>query len=177
MNKKLLAAALVCLIAISICVGMTMAYIVSRSNSVTNVFTVGSIDITLTESTGANYLMAPGTQVKKNPTVTVKSGSEDCWLFFKIEEDGDVDTYLEYAIDNGWTPLDNVDGVYYRKVYKSDTSQSFAILQSNIVTVKEDVTKEMLSLLTHMPKLSFTAYAVQSQGIDSATLAWQELDR
>ena len=80
---------------------------------VKNTFTVGDINIGLTETT-TDYKMVPGNTIAKDPTVTVKAESEACWLFVKVTESENLDTFITYAIAEGWTKLQ--DGVYYREV-------------------------------------------------------------
>ena len=94
--------------------GGTYAWLVAKSDTVTNVFTVGDINVTLTESKDLDLKMMPGKTITKDPQVTVKANSEACWLFVKIEKSADVDAFLEYSVDSGWTELSGVDGVYYR---------------------------------------------------------------
>ena len=92
----------------------TMAYLTS-TDEVKNTFTVGDINIGLTETT-ADYKMVPGNTIAKDPTVTVKANSEACWLFVKVTESTDLKDFITYAIAEGWTALPGVDGVYYREV-------------------------------------------------------------
>lgn len=69
-------------------VGGTVAWLVAKTDPVVNTFTYGDINITLTETTGENYKIIPGVDIGKDPKVTVKAGSEACWLFVKVEEEG-----------------------------------------------------------------------------------------
>ena len=72
-------------------IGGSVAWLTATSNTVTNTFTVGNIDIELTEESGSTYKMVPGNTIQKNPKVTVKTGSEACWLFVKIEKQNKID--------------------------------------------------------------------------------------
>ena len=81
--------------------------------------------------------MVPGNAIEKDPTVTVKSGSEECWLFVKVEESANLDTYIDYAIADGWTELEEGSGVYYREVAASQADTAFSVLNDNKVSVKE----------------------------------------
>ena len=119
-KKKLIAlfSALVCVVALG--VGTTVAYITSFAGSVRNTFTVGDIELTLGETTGATYQLIPGTSVKKDPRVTVGGGSEDCWLFIKLTKTQNPDRYLTYSISDGWIPLHGYADVYYRSVTNVD---------------------------------------------------------
>lgn len=177
--KVVLMSLVTCLMAFTI-IGGTVAWLMTKTDSVVNVFTYGDINIELAETTGENYKMVPGNKIAKDPKITVLKDSEDCYLFVKIEEstDAKLSDYIEYTLANGWTALDGVTGVYYREVSNSNQEQVFSVLQDDQVKVKGTVTKEMLNTLTEntYPKLSFTAYAVQRDAdideINSAAKAW-----
>lgn len=160
-------------------IGGSVAWLTATSDTVTNTFTVGDIQIELKETTGNNYTMVPGNDISKDPKVTVKKGSEACWLFVKIEGKNNIENFVTYEIADGWTALTGVTGVFYRKVdaAKTEDSTPFSILKSDKVTAKTTVTKEMFKDLTEdtYPKLLFTAYAIQSDNISDATTAWNNL--
>lgn len=76
----------------------TMAYLTS-TDTVTNTFTVGKVEIKLDEAkvtedgipvegaarvTANSYKLMPGTTYTKDPTVTVKAGSEDSYVRMKV---------------------------------------------------------------------------------------------
>ena len=117
---------------------------------------------------------------------TVMQSSEDCWLFVKLEKLNNFDEFMEYTIlvgDNDWKVLDAINhpGVYYRAVSADevkDDDKVFSIIQNDKVTVKGNVTKQMLNDLTDAtyPRLKVTAYAVQRSetidAIDTAIEAW-----
>ena len=46
------------------------------------------------------------------------------------------------------------------------------MLNGDAMTVKDTLTKDQMKTITEKPRLSFTAYAVQSYGIDSAAAAY-----
>ena len=70
----------------------TLAWLTDKTEPVVNTFTVGDINITLTESENLDLKMVPGQTITKDPKVTVKDGSEACWLFVKVEEVGAIST-------------------------------------------------------------------------------------
>ena len=72
-------------IALVLCcvVGGSLAWLVDQTDPVKNTFTVGDINIDLTETT-TDYKMVPGNTIAKDPTVTVKADSEASWLFVKV---------------------------------------------------------------------------------------------
>ena len=161
----ILATVLVCCFA----VGGTLAWLMDKTDTITNTFTVGDINITLTESENLDLKIVPGTTITKDPKVTVKGGSEDCWLFVKVEETN-WNTALTYELD-GWTELQS--GVYYRSVAASNTDQSFAVLKDNTVNIANTLTKtDLEAMATNQPQLTITAYAVQSENVDNVADAW-----
>lgn len=175
MKKKTLALVLALTLLVAGVVGGTLAWLTDRTAEVKNTFTVGDINIGLTETT-ADYKMVPGNKLDKDPTVTVKANSEACWLFVKVTESENLDTFITYAIAEGWTELQ--DGVYYREVPASNADQTFSVLKGDAVTVKDTVTKEMLTAdgFTN-PTLTFKAYAIQKDHFTTAAAAWAEVSK
>lgn len=160
----------------------TLAWLTDTTDPVVNTFTVGDINITLTESKNLDLKMVPGRTITKDPKVTVKAGSEACWLFVKVVKSGNFDSFMTFEIANGWTELTEGSGVYYRivgdKSADGATDEPFPVISGNKVTVKNTVTKADLNGLTEAtyPTLTFTAYAVQKDGINDATTAWGKVN-
>ena len=166
--------------------GATFAWLTAKTDPVVNTFTYGDISIELKETTGSDYKIIPGVDIGKDPKVTVKAGSEACWLFVKVEEENwPTLTYVDdettvrkvkYDIAGGWTKGDGTNipaNVYYREVDAKDAAQEFPVLKDNKITVSDTLTKiEINEKLTGTPKLSITAYAIQKDGMDTAEKAW-----
>lgn len=158
-------------------VGGTVAWLVAKTDPVVNTFTYGDINITLTETKPANRQakIIPGVDIEKDPKVTVKAGSEACWLFVKVEEEGTfVADKVTYSVADSWTQGDDTDipaNVYYREVGAVTADTDFYVLNGNKVTVSNSLTKEDIANITQ-PKLTFTAYAVQKDGMADAAAAW-----
>lgn len=170
----------------------TFAWLITVTDPVINTFTYGDINITLTETdTGDNdgndktndYIMIPGKTITKDPKITVQAGSEDNWLFVKLEKSDNFDDFMSYEVEDGWIQLVNaegfeVEGVYYREVTKTDSEQVFNVIKDNNVTVSGTVTKAELNALTEStyPELTATAYAVQRDAdiseLDTVQEAW-----
>ena len=151
------------------------AWLTDQTAEVKNTFTVGDINIGLTETT-TDYKMVPGNTIAKDPTVTVKANSEACWLFVKVTESANLDDFITYAIATGWTELEA--GVYYREVPASAADQTFSVLAGDAVTVKSDVTRAMLETAkTDAPTLTFKAYAIQKDHFATADAAWAEVSK
>ncbi len=145
----------------------TLAWLTAESDTVTNTFTTSNITVTLKETTGTEYKMVPGCEIRKDPEVTVATGSEPCYLFVKLEKFSNFDTYLTYETADGWTLLEDetgtsVSGVYYRKI-TTEMGTEFSVLKDDKVMVKEDVTKERMNALAEgdYPTLKVTAFASQ----------------
>lgn len=177
MKKKTLALVLALTLLVAGIVGGTLAWLTDQTAEVKNTFTVGDINIGLTETT-ADYKMVPGNTIAKDPTVTVKANSEACWLFVQVTESTSLKDFITYAIAEGWTALPGVDGVYYREVPASAADQTFSVLAGDAVTVKSDVTRTMLETAkTDAPTLTFKAYAIQKDHFATADAAWAEVSK
>lgn len=161
-------------------VGGTVAWLVSSTNAVVNTFTYGAINITLSETTGENDKIIPGKNISKDPKVTVKKDSEACWLFVEVKEEGTfVTNKVTYSIADGWTKGDGTKipaDVYYRAVDAVSADTEFAVLRDNKIYVSDELTKSDIQSITTQPKLTFTAYAVQKDGINTADDAWAKVN-
>lgn len=178
MKKKSMVLVLALALLVVGMIGGTLAWLTDTSEAVVNTFTTSDIDISLDETTGDSYKMVPGYTIDKDPKVTVLEGSEECYLFVKLEKFQNFDAYLEYTVADGWTALDGVDGIYYRVVETADMGTAYHVLANNQVTVKGSVTKDMMNALTEQtyPQLKVTAYASQyhknADEIFTAAEAW-----
>ena len=186
MNKlcKVLAIALCAVTLVVGSVAATVAYLTDKTDPVRNTFTVGKIQIELTQEYPLNNaVMVPGQTYDVDAKVSVLSGSESCWLFIKVDKQPErFDDYLSYAVDGAnWTQLkdavgNDVPDVYYVEVSEGDAYGGTAYDVNIDVTANPDCTQEQYSALLASdgaPKLSLTAYAVQSLGVDTAAAAWE----
>lgn len=176
MKKKTLALLLALTLVLGVVAGGTIAWLTDTSDTVTNTFTTSDINVKLEETKGTgttatekSFQMVPGWTITKDPKAWVEAGSEDCYLFVKLEKSANFDTYLSYGVDTSegeWTKLGGVtDEVYYRVVEADEmgTSHKFSVLKDDKVTVSGSVTKEMMNGLKaeDYPTLTVTAYASQ----------------
>lgn len=205
LSGKLVVAMLAVTLLIGCAIGGTVAWLTAKTDEVVNTFTYGDINIDLWETADGKHTedklnnkdyvvsarsdlkIIPGVDLPKDPTVTVKAGSEACWLFVKVKESGTfVTNRVTYSVktgENGWTALDGVADVYYRKVDAVTGDTSFNILAGDtaypngVVKVSENLTKAEVNAITaeNQPKLTFTAYAVQKDGIETAATAWAKV--
>ena len=196
LNKKIIAMLsvfiMLALVVIGRSVSGTVAWLVSKSESTVSTFTLGDINITLTESDfGSQPIkIIPGIDIKKDPKVTVMGNSEACWLFVKVEErnwpdfkEANGTRKVSYSVNNGWSALEGTSGVYFRKVSAENAQKGidYTVLAgsescpSGVIKVSQELTKEEINSITYsanQPSLTFTAYAVQHVGIDTADAAW-----
>ena len=148
--RKILAA--ICATALIVCisVGATIAYLTSQ-DSVANTFTVGKVEINLDEAetndlgvrtsdtarteTGNNYQLYPGREYVKDPTVTVKANSENCYVVAKVvvtadpETEGTMDkirTTLGYGDKPQYLGFDQIvtGGVFENQTYVASTDEN-----------------------------------------------------
>ena len=161
--------------------GGTVAWLVSKPDPITNVFTVGNINATLTEEAKA-FKIVPGVNITKNPIATVEANSEECYLFVQLTEENwpafteadNTTRKVKYEIEDGWIKLESKDGVYYRVVAKNGTAdQAFHVLKNDQVTVSNTLTKENVDAIAGDPKLTVAVYAVQKENMGSAADAWE----
>ena len=124
MNKKIITAGLAGALAVTAVVGGSLAYFTDEAEK-TNTFTVGNVDITLTEpnweGNGSDDAPAayPGEPLAKDPTVT-NDGANPCFVRIKVEGldslgDAGMITYrTDYVTDalgKGW--VEGSDGYFY----------------------------------------------------------------
>lgn len=164
MKKKVLALVLaMVLVVVGVAAG-TLAWLTAKSDTVTNTFTTSDIKVELKE-TKNNFKMIPGYDIQKDPKATVLAGSEECFLFVKLEKSANFDQFMTYKMADGWTALTGVDGVYYREVKTADIGTAYSVLKGDKVTVKGIVTKVMMNAIdtgaAAKPTLKITAYASQ----------------
>lgn len=188
-NALILALCAVLLVGASI--AGTLAYLTSNK-TVTNTFTVGKVEIDLKESkvneygekvanaesvTGNTYKLIPGHTYVKDPTITVGSDSEECWLFVKVENglgdhatinwkttaSGDEGTWLQVS---GQTEY----WVYSKTAKANDEIQVFPSFKYDSGMKDTDITTDASKNIT------VTAYAIQKDGFDDAAAAWSALN-
>lgn len=188
-NKKFIAILSVfVMLALTMVVGCavdgTVAWLVSESESSVSTFTLGDINIKLTgESESQPLKVIPGVEIKRSLKVTVEPNSEACWLFVKVEEtnwsrfpdaNGTAKVFYSIDVQKGWIALNDHPGVYYREVSAEAAQRGDAYDVNCNVTVSKELTKADINSIASgtQPQLSFTAYAVQYDGIGDAATAW-----
>lgn len=190
MRNMLLVVSMMLVVAMA-SVGVTVAWLTDKTDEIVNTFTTSDISIELAETT-TNYKMIPGNEIAKDPKVTVKAGSEACYVFVEITKSANYDTYLmPYSVAEGWEPLNDADlpantAVYYREqaeLTAADAADaSYYVLAdgqtdataNGHVQVKDNVTKELMEAVkdSNKPTLTFKAYACQSANVAGPLVAW-----
>lgn len=167
----------------------TMAYLTAQ-DSVTNTFTVGKVGLTLDEAkvdtdgkkTDAprvkanSYTLLPGKDYDKDPIVHVTAGSEDSWIFVKVEnglaayEAGQSTSYdqiTKQITDNGWVAVPNTTGVYYKEYSKTTPVAEHPVFEN--FKIADDANGkpgwENITATNAATKIIVTAYAVQKTGL------------
>jgi len=156
--------------------GGTLAYLMTKSSTVTNTFVAGEIGtLSLDETTGDSYIVTPGVNITKDPVVTFNGNNVAAYIFVKVEAEDWTESNgtfsigdnqeMKWTVADGWTKLENDLGVYYREVVAdTDTaniaeSEKYGIIKDNTITVSSAITKANISGYTK--ELKFTAYAIQ----------------
>ncbi|MBR2037594.1 MAG: hypothetical protein IKK03_04945 [Lachnospiraceae bacterium] len=171
-------------------VGGSLAWLMTKTNTVTNTFVAGNIGtLTLSEKsteitadTTNNYTIVPGVNITKDPKITFNGNNVKAYVFVKVEatgwtcsdstytidSDADTSTGMSWTIADGWTPVNGVANVYYRIVNADSdttttaTTESYDIIKGNTISVSSGITQESISDYTK--NLIFTGYAIQADG-------------
>lgn len=196
-KSKALILALCAVLLVTASVFGTMAYLTS-TDEVTNIFTVGSVAITLDEAkvtedgtpvanadrVQANeYKLLPGHEYTKDPTIHVDANSEDCYLFVKVEngiaaiEPKDADkSVAAQMVANGWTEVEGQTNVYVYVGTGAGANAPLAVsAQANIHVFEKlviDGSVDSTKLNTCDGKtITVNAYAVQKDGFEGKSAA------
>lgn len=182
--RRALLVACSALLLVVMTIGGTIAWMTAQTSEIVNTFTVGDINITLTEPAGAeanySWKIVPGTNITKDATVTVEADSEKCYVFVTVKEaNWPACGKVTYTVDtNIWTALgDEYPNVYYKVVENNkNADQPFTVLTNNTVYVASDMTKDEVTAITTNPTLTFKAYAIQFENMTDAVDAWTKLN-
>ena len=189
----------------------TRAYLTS-ADTVENTFTIGSVAITLDEAevnedgtyvNGHNqrvdaneYHLLPGHTYIKDPTVTIKKGSEESYvrMVVTINEQADLEEIFETneltisdcfdAISSDWTlikpvTVNNDDTCTYEFRYKSTVAAPDAdVVLDDLfekIMVPGSVAAEQLATIADL-EIDIVAHAIQADGFADANAAWTAFD-
>ena len=114
MKRKLMTSALIIAMLAVLVAGASLAYF-TDTDTATNTFTVGGVDITLTEpawdQNDAHTLM-PGASFEKDPTITVAANSQDCYTFLEIDLNKYVSLINLMGVDAYKSNIGGLSGTY-----------------------------------------------------------------
>lgn len=202
MKKKTLTIAIALVLVVALAVGATWAYLTSTTDTITNTFVAGGAvnqgDLELFEHvatknndgtytlgettvTSNTYVVMPGVNLPKDPTVNVKAASGAYYLFVEVTKGAKVDgDTLGYTVDGSkWIRL-NIEG---REVYAYTTDgtnpailntpvSNAHVLTGDTITVSRDEAK-IAALTADNANLTFKAYACQAAGFENAAAAFK----
>lgn len=198
-NKKLVIAVVALSLALACVVGSTLAFLVAESETVTNTFTYGNIQIELWENPldadgnfdtdnknyeGLEYLkVVPGDEVKKNPTVTVKEDSENCYVYVLVTNnlistaENAVTPVATLNIKENWISIETSgNSTLYRYTTNPQTAGDYNVFDE--VSFSGDLkVADIETLKTIEDAIVIKAYAHQSDNTtmavaDEAAKAW-----
>lgn len=182
-KKKILSVALAASLAAVAVVSSSLAYFTDTETK-TNEFTVGNVDITLTEPNWDadlnNKDLIPGKTIPKDPTITVDADSETAYTFMKVQLSDDfVQLLKDYATAQGITdPAQVIDDWFVSEVKPKvmEVGENYVILgvlspkeagesvtYFDEVTVPTSVTQDMIKA-DGVYTIDITAYAIQAEG-------------
>ena len=194
-KKKFISAILAISIVAALAVGGTLAYLTSVTDTVTNTFTVGDVEITMdeqkvteagvadgtTRQTTNSYKLMPGHPYIKDPTIHVTNNKEDCYLFVKINNTissllitenttiGET-TYKSIAdqlTENHWELVSGTTDIYQ---YVGTNGNAVVSAGTDVVVFNNFVVKSNadVSGVTANDKIELVACAVQADGLTLA---------
>lgn len=186
MKKKILTAALaVCMLA-TLVIGMSLAYF-TDTESKTNTFTVGNVDITLTEpgwlgDSADAVRLIPGKTIAKDPTIKVAEGSQTAYTFMKVQLSPDFRKLIkDWATAQKVSDPKEMISAWFSstvkpKIMAADIEKGYVILgvlspkaagesvtYFDKVTVPATVTQDMIKA-NGTYSIVITAYAIQAEG-------------
>lgn len=206
-QAKVLIAALCAVLLVVGSVMGTLAYLTDRQ-AVVNTFTVGNVDITVDEAPvtpdgevipgedrveGNDYHLIPGQTYTKDPTMTVKKGSEESYVRMMVTIN--CISQLRGIFGAGFLPHEYIDGkdsniwVYNSTVENGDNTVTYEFRYYKTVdafeatedivleplftsfTIPGELTGEQLATIADL-EIRVEGHAIQTASFDSADAAW-----
>jgi predicted ribosomally synthesized peptide with SipW-like signal peptide len=212
--KSALITAIALILTCVISIAATYAYLYDKSETVVNAFSVGSVQISLDEAkvneygqpvdengnevdlkdaprvTNNEYLLIPGRQYTKDPTIYVEGGSKDCLVFVLMYIPQSIQDVINYEQDvkinqiekNNWTAsytggcipndVENANDyelfVYNGVVPASEEDTKLPFFST--FKVDESVPKNQIAQV-NLDEIRITAFAIQNEGTENMTIA------
>lgn len=113
MKKKIFSLCLVVALIATAVIGGTLAYFTDTTKSQVNEFTVGNVNIDLTEPHWKNdATLMPGVTYDKDPTITVGEKSQDAYVFLKMDMNKYVSLINLMGVDAYKNNIGGLQGTY-----------------------------------------------------------------
>ena len=109
--------------------------------------------------------VVPGRTIYKQPVVFVESGSEDCWLFVKVE--GKLLGGGSFAVNENWEAVEGQDNWYRYTANKGRAVANAEGYQVFDSFTFHDLTNDQVEALDK-GTIKVTAYAIQYELVDQA---------
>lgn len=174
---KTLVLVLTVMMIVGISVGGTLAWLTAQSGTVTNTFTAGDINISLTETVENSFKIVPGGTAVKDPTLTVAAKSENCYVYVCVENNvkiGDavvatpnIDTakWIQVGVNGNKTVYR-----YHEIVEYSEAKQDLSVFTQ--VKYSETITKDNIDDLANTTiKISGFAHQSDNTTVETANAA------
>lgn len=113
MRKKIVALSMAVLMLAVCVIGGTLAYFTDTTVAQVNEFTVGNVDINLTEPKWeGDATLMPGKSYAKDPTITVGDKSQDAYVFLKLDMNKYVSLVNLMGVDAYKNNIGGLEGDY-----------------------------------------------------------------
>lgn len=147
-------------LSVAMATGSTLAYMTTKTATVTNTFTLGNVSITLDEPKWDkdNAIIYPGTSVPKDPTIT-NTGRTPAWVWMEVEIPTAVYPYItmETIQDSDWQVMRDAATGIVTLMYKSELAAGKTATPFKSIKLDE---KAALGDLESF-KINVTGYAIQ----------------
>lgn len=175
-------------------VGGTLAWLMRKSETLTNTFILGNItSFTLFDDNAnasndykASLPLYVDNKIGKSTKITVGAYSVNCYVYVKVETSANFSKYVEpYQMESSWIQLKDdqgrdVAGVFYQEYIKATSAVVYQVLKGeNEDGYREGMLKAKASFPVDdleeyykpdkMPWIRFTGYAVQKEAGTTAT--------
>lgn len=186
--SKAMVMILALMLVVGLSVGGTLAWLTATAPTVTNTFTVGDINIDLWEhdydaaeneltntkvTSEDTYKVVPGGTSPKDPTLTVKAKSENCYVYVTVENNMKIGetTVATVNVQNTWTSVGTSGNKtlyrYNSIVTYAENDQDLAVF-TEVTYNSTEITKANISQLSGKT-IVINGYAHQSDNTDQAT--------
>lgn len=149
MRKKIVALSMAVLMLAVCVIGGTLAYFTDTTEAKVNEFTVGNVDINLTEPKWkGDATLMPGKSYAKDPTITVGAKSQDAYVFLKLDMNKYVSLVNLMGVDAYKNHIGGLQGTYpgfitFVKALAADNTLRAAVVDRWFTGIKHSDWKVM----------------------------------